>query len=462
MRASPKKRVAAVGSIVGVLLLAGVLVAAPASAATGFTFGPASGEVGDTITLTATGGAFVSISSVTFNGVSAAPSATSGAAITANVPASATDGPIRIVDSGTTLTSATSFDVILATSVTAVSPVCDITGGGSVTFTGPDMASVSAISFGGTAQPVFTPSATSVIADVPAGAPAGTLTVTITNAAGPGTTQLFNGACSQTITSFSPTSGPVGTTVLITGTNFPASGACDVYFGATKATTGLVNGTGTQITTVVPVGAVTGQVRAFCGATGAAAASTNFTVTAVPSITSFTPTSGTVGTVVTITGANFTGATAVKFNNVAATTFTVNSATQITATVPVGATTGKISVTTSAGTGTSTTDFTVIGGAEHDRRVTLDLSKHINAEGKVKVPDGTNACKSGQKVKIQKLKKDGSWKTIETDKTNNNGAYSDHLPDNNGKYRARVGKVTLANGDVCLADTSPKVKHSDK
>jgi len=78
----------------------------------------------------------------------------------------------------------------------------------------------------------------------------------------------------------------------------------------------------------------------------------------LPSISSFTPTSGPVGTSVTITGANFTGATAVKFNGTTA-SFTVNSATQITTTVPTGATTGTLSVTTSGGTATSSSSFTV-------------------------------------------------------------------------------------------------------
>jgi hypothetical protein len=77
-----------------------------------------------------------------------------------------------------------------------------------------------------------------------------------------------------------------------------------------------------------------------------------------PSITGFAPTSGSVGSSVTITGNNFTGATAVSFNDVAA-TFTVNSSTQITATVPNNAATGAIRVTTANGTGTSSSNFTV-------------------------------------------------------------------------------------------------------
>jgi hypothetical protein len=52
-----------------------------------------------------------------------------------------------------------------------------------------------------------------------------------------------------------------------------------------------------------------------------------------PSVTSFTPTSGAVGSRVLITGAGFTGATAVSFGGAAA-TFNVESDTQITASVP--------------------------------------------------------------------------------------------------------------------------------
>ncbi|MBD0256937.1 MAG: IPT/TIG domain-containing protein, partial [Cytophagales bacterium] len=77
------------------------------------------------------------------------------------------------------------------------------------------------------------------------------------------------------------------------------------------------------------------------------------------SIAGFTPAAGPAGTVVTITGAHFTGATAVRFNGVAATEFQVLSAAEIKATVPAGATTGPIQVATPADTATSATAFTV-------------------------------------------------------------------------------------------------------
>jgi hypothetical protein len=57
-----------------------------------------------------------------------------------------------------------------------------------------------------------------------------------------------------TITSFSPTSGPVGTIVTITGTNFSANPTDNiVYFGAVKAT--VVSATTTSLTVTAPAGA---------------------------------------------------------------------------------------------------------------------------------------------------------------------------------------------------------------
>ncbi len=57
-----------------------------------------------------------------------------------------------------------------------------------------------------------------------------------------------------TLTSFSPTSGPVGTQVTLTGTNFDATPASNVvFFGATRAT--IVSASSTQLVATVPPGA---------------------------------------------------------------------------------------------------------------------------------------------------------------------------------------------------------------
>jgi hypothetical protein len=163
-----------------------------------------------------------------------------------------------------------------------------------------------------------------------------------------------------TVTSFNPTSGPVGTNVAITGTGF--TGATAVTFNTTNATSYTVD-SDTSIHADVPSGATTGPISVTTP-NGTGQSSSNFTVTGggggnPPTVTSFTPTSGPVGTSVSVTGTNFTGAMAVTFNGTASTSYTINSDTSITARVPTGATTGKIAVTTPNGTGTSSSNFTV-------------------------------------------------------------------------------------------------------
>jgi IPT/TIG domain len=266
-------------------------------------------------------------------------------------------------------------------------------------------------------------------------------------------------AAAPTISSFSPASGPVGTSVTIHGHNFSGPNVTSVTFNGTSATFTIDNAQ--KITATVPSGATTGPI-AVTSTDGTATSSTNFTVTTTgaPTITSFNPTSGPVGTSVQINGTNFTGATAVRFNGVSATTFTVQNATRINATVPSGATTGPISVTTPSGTATSSTNFTVTGtGAEHDRTVSLSLSGHIKVSGNVNTTDGTTDCESKVGVRIQKQKSDGSWKTLTRLQTNTSGGYKGFVPDKVGKYRARVPEETLLNGVQCGADNSGAKSH---
>ena len=154
-----------------------------------------------------------------------------------------------------------------------------------------------------------------------------------------------------TITSFSPLKGAPGVTVTINGTKF--SGAASVTFNGTPASYTVISAT--RITATVPAGATTGPIRV--GTTfGPVTSAATFTV--APRITGFVPQGGDPGAGVVITGSNFTGATAVRFNGIAA-AFHVDSSTQITATVPASATTGPLAVTTPGGTATSTGSYTV-------------------------------------------------------------------------------------------------------
>jgi len=77
------------------------------------------------------------------------------------------------------------------------------------------------------------------------------------------------------VTSFTPTSGPVGQSVVITGNSF--TGATKVTFGGVAATSYKVI-KDTQVDALVPTGAVTGAI-AVTTAGGTGTSKTNFTVT---------------------------------------------------------------------------------------------------------------------------------------------------------------------------------------
>jgi hypothetical protein len=160
------------------------------------------------------------------------------------------------------------------------------------------------------------------------------------------------------VSGFTPVSGPVGTPVTINGSNF--TGATSVTFNGTAATFTITNDS--SINTTVPTGASTGVVG-VTGPGGTGTSSGVFTVEgsnpSAPTITSFSPTSGKIGTAVTITGTNFTGASKVTFGGGVTASFTVVGGTQVTTTVPTGAKNGPISVTTPAGTATSSQTFRV-------------------------------------------------------------------------------------------------------
>ena len=79
-----------------------------------------------------------------------------------------------------------------------------------------------------------------------------------------------------TITSFSPTSGNVGTSVTITGTNL--TGVTAVRFNGVTAT--FTASTATSVTATVPTGATTGKITVTTPG-GTATSATDFTVTTV-------------------------------------------------------------------------------------------------------------------------------------------------------------------------------------
>jgi uncharacterized repeat protein (TIGR03803 family) len=122
----------------------------------------------------------------------------------------------------------------------------EILGGG---FTG-----ATAVKFNGKPAHFVLASDTYLTATVPAGATTGPITVTTPTGTMPSMTLFL---VVPKVLSFSPTSGAVGTPVVITGNSF--TGATKVSFGGVKATTFTVD-SDTQITATVPTGALTGKI----------------------------------------------------------------------------------------------------------------------------------------------------------------------------------------------------------
>src|SRR5262245_50845895 len=99
------------------------------------------------------------------------------------------------------------------------------------------------------------------------------------------------------ITSLSPNSGALGTSVTIAGSGFGSTPGT-VTFNGTTGTPTSWNDVSIQVP--VPAGATTGSVIVTAG--GNASNAVNFTVTGAPAISSLDPTSGAAGSSVLIAG----------------------------------------------------------------------------------------------------------------------------------------------------------------
>ena len=168
------------------------------------------------------------------------------------------------------------------------------------------------------------------------------------------------------IISFTPSRGPVGTTVTIFGTGFsttPSQNA--VTFNGTGAT--VSTATSTKLVVTVPSGATTGYI-ADTSPGGSATSASVFTVEnpGTPTISSFSPTIGTWGTSVAISGTNFDAGTPsnnrVSVNLTRALVSSLTS-TSISTSVPLNATTGHVAEATPLGKATTTSYFFVPPGS---------------------------------------------------------------------------------------------------
>ncbi len=254
------------------------------------------------------------------------------------------------IESQTTTSSAPSIQLLSPTAA-AMGAVVSIQGSGFQSTQG-----TSTVTFNGVpASPSIWTDAT-ITVPVPAGATTGNVVVTVGGVASNGVS--FTVLPTPSITSLSPSSGTVGTSITITGTGFGTTqGASTVTFNGTIAST-VTSWSATSIVAPVPAGATTGYVVVTAG--GSASNGQYFTITSALNITSISPASGNIGAFVTISGSGFgatQGTSTVQLSGTSVPVASWSNA-NIVSSVPSGSVSGPFSVTVSGQTVTSAT-FTV-------------------------------------------------------------------------------------------------------
>jgi ELWxxDGT repeat protein len=140
------------------------------------------------------------------------------------------------------------------------------------------------VKFNGTiATLIGTPTEATIVVTVPSGATTGKITVEVGGQTATSSADFIVSSPVPSITSFTPTSGTLGTSITITGTGFNTTPANNVViFGATNAT--VTGATATQLTVTVPAGATYAPITVLNASTGLLAYSNNsFTPTFSPS-----------------------------------------------------------------------------------------------------------------------------------------------------------------------------------
>ena len=291
-------------------------------------------------------------------------------------------------------------------------------------------------------------------------------------------------AASPTISSFSPTRGPAGCVVVITGTNFKDPVVTSVDIGGTPVSEFKVV-SGTEIWATV-AGDASGTIH-VTNASATASSPSDFTNAnpggCSPSITFFTPQcGGPAGTVVTIIGTNLlkssgTATTAPVGGDVRFAPYTVTathtetseSPRQLSVVVPPDAAeNGRIRVSTFndiVGEGAVLSAFffyvpppgthaDCFDAIEISRSVTLHEVRSLVARGTLSADNGYTACAASVPVKIQR-RVAGEWNTVRTTTTSPTGSYSRRIPDKAGRYRAMAPTIFLFGPSSCLRAISP-------
>lgn len=228
---------------------------------------PAAGPTTGGQTVTITGQNFTGATSVTFGGVPCTSlTVVSSTQITCVTPPNPA-GTVEVIvttpsGSNTTTGSANDYTYTTGPTVLSLSPSTGACNGATiVTITGTNFTSSGMTVVFGTVSATFAYVSSTQITAVAPVQGAGVVDVRVTTPGGtsPNTAAddfTCTGTPIPTVTGLNPTSGPIGTTVTITGTNF--TGATSVTFGGVSASFTVVSST--QITATVPAGTPSGVV----------------------------------------------------------------------------------------------------------------------------------------------------------------------------------------------------------
>ncbi len=308
-------------------------------------FSPANGRPGTNVTII--GSNFRGATNVSFNGLPCAGfTVVNQTNIQATVPSGVTTGILGLSTPGFVCFSSNKFTV--QPTITGFTPPFG-PAGTSVTLTGANFnASGLAVRFSGVpAASVTGVTFGQLRAVVPQGASTGPISLSTVDGSHTNKTLFYLPAG---FGNFSPSTGPAGTRVTITGQNF--LGATKVAFNGAPADSFTVTNN-SLLGATVPAGVTTGPISVTVPANTTTSSALFY---GAPLISGYFPTHGLPGTNVIISGTNFLGATAVRFAGTTASVVSVDNGT-IVATVPFGARTGHISVEAPGGTNTSGGSF---------------------------------------------------------------------------------------------------------
>lgn len=222
------------------------------------------------------------------------------------VPTGAATGTFIVAVTGAGQASSADFTVDVGVQIASFAPTV-ASPGTRITVHGAGFAPRAAgnrVFVNGTTARVVSASATELTFDVPAAATSGTLLIDVHGAGRAYSESALTVQPAPTLAAMEPTSGVIGATVHIHGTNFGTDIRQVVVMMHEVALT-VRNVSDTELTVEIPPGAVSDRLSVVIHGLPAVLSRESFDVLAPVVVTSFSPEQGGTGTVVTIVGAGF-------------------------------------------------------------------------------------------------------------------------------------------------------------